>query len=84
MKAARKQYLNDEVGFEERQVQIRKKYQRDFRNILNGNNRVNKVFTSEKNLKEMFRKELQNRQKNKRLQGGGKANSSTRVNERNR
>lgn len=84
MKAARKQYLNDEVGFEERQVQIRKKYQSNFKNILNGNNRVNKVFTSEKNLKEMFRKELQNRQKNKRLQGGGKAKQFNAGKQRNR
>ena len=63
IKQARRIYTNDEVGFEDKVVQIRKKYQGDFKKILNSDARVNKVFVSEKNLRDLFKKELQNRQR---------------------
>lgn len=63
IKQARKDHVNDEVGFEEKVVQIRKRYQGDFKKILNSDARVNKVFVSEKNLRDLFKKELQNRQR---------------------
>ena len=68
IKQARKQYMNDEVAFEERVVQIRKKYKDNFRGILNSDARANKVFVSEKNLRDLFKKELQNRQRMRRNQ----------------
>jgi len=68
IKQARKQYLNDEVAFEEKVVQIRKKYKSDFQKILNSDERANRVFVSEKNLRDMFKKELQNRQRMRRNQ----------------
>ena len=63
IKQARKDYANDEIGFEDKAVQIRKKYQGDFKRILSSDARVNKVFVSEKNLRDLFKKELQNRQR---------------------
>ena len=66
IKQARKSYLNDEVAFEEHVVQIRKKYKGDFKRILNGDARVNRIFVSEKNLRDLLKKELQSRQKFKR------------------
>jgi len=63
IKQARKDYANDEVGFEDKVVQIRKKYKDDFKKVLNSDARVNKVYVSEKNLRDLFKKELQNRQR---------------------
>jgi len=68
IKKARKDYVNDEVGFEDKVVQIRKKYKGDFGKILNSDARANKVFVSEKNLRDLFKKELQNRQRLRRNQ----------------
>lgn len=61
IKQARREHVNDEVAFEEKVVQIRKKYKGDFQKVLNSGSRANKVFVSEKNLRDMFKKELQNR-----------------------
>jgi len=69
IKQAKSTYGNDEVAFEEKKVQIRKKYQGRFRSVLGSNNRVNKVFVSEKNLRDLFKKEWQDRQRRKRLPG---------------
>lgn len=66
IKQARKNYPNDEVAFEEKVVEIRKKYKGNFEKILNSNDRANRVFVSEKNLRDLFKKELQNRQRLKR------------------
>jgi len=63
IKQARRDYANDEVGFEDKVVQIRKKYKTDFKKVLNSDARVNKVYVSEKNLRDLFKKELQNRQR---------------------
>ena len=69
IKQAKSVYGNDEVAFEEKKVQIRKKYQGQFRSILNSDKRVNKVFVSEKNLRDLFKKEWQDRQRRKKLIG---------------
>ncbi len=61
IREARKNNSNDEVAFEENVVKIRKKYKNNFKGILNSDDRVNKVFVSEKNLRDIFKKELQNR-----------------------
>ncbi|HRH47702.1 MAG TPA: hypothetical protein PLP23_03050 [Panacibacter sp.] len=66
IKLARKNYINDEVAFEEKVVEIRKRYKDDFRKVLNGEARANRVFVSEKKLRDLFKKELQNRQKLRR------------------
>jgi hypothetical protein len=68
IKQARKDHVNDEIGFEDKVVQIRKKYQGDFKKVLNSDARVNRVFVSEKNLRDLFKKELQNRQRLRRNQ----------------
>ena len=69
IKQAKGAYGNDEVAFEEKKLQIRKKYQGQFRNVLNSDKRVNKVFVSEKNLRDLFKKEWQDRQRRKKLPG---------------
>ena len=57
---------NDVVVAEERVVEIRKKYKSDFKRILSSDDRVNKTFTMEKSLRDMFKSELENR-RNKRI-----------------
>ncbi len=69
LRQARKQNMKDEISFEEKAVEIRKRYKGDFKKILNGDDRVNRLFVSEKKLKDLFKKELQNRQRNKRFSG---------------
>ena len=69
IKQAKGTFGNDEVVFEEKKLQIRKKYQGQFRNVLNSDKRVNKVFVSEKNLRDLFKKEWQDRQRRKKLPG---------------
>src|SRR6266545_1050829 len=66
IRQARKNYSNDEVAFEEKVVQIRKKYKDSFKGVLNSKDRANRVFVSEKNLRELLKKELQNRQRLRR------------------
>jgi hypothetical protein len=67
IRQARKNYTNDEVAFEEKVVEIRKKYKDNFKSILNSNDRANKVYVSEKNLRDLLKKELQNRQRLRRF-----------------
>ncbi len=69
LRQARKQNMQDEISFEEKAVEIRKRYKGDFKKILNGDGRVNRMFVSEKKLRDLFKKELQNRQKNSRPAG---------------
>ena len=63
IRQARKSYPNDEVAFEEKVVEIRKKYKDNFKNILDSDERANKVYVAEKNLRDLLKKELQNRQR---------------------
>ena len=66
VKMARKQFGNDEVAMDEKMVEIRKKYKNNFRSILSSDNRVNKVFVSEKNFRELVKKESLDRQRRKK------------------
>ncbi len=66
LKQAGTQYQNNEVGFEEKIVEIKKKYKGNFQKILGSDTRVNKMFTADRDYRNMLRKELQNRQKQKR------------------
>lgn len=65
LKKARAENRNDELVFEEKALNIRKKYRTEFKKVLNDDTRVNKVFVIDRNFKEILRKEMQNRQKNR-------------------
>lgn len=65
LKKTRQENKTDELVFEEKALNIRKKYKADFQKILIDDARVNKVFVIDRNFKEMLRKEVINRQKNK-------------------
>lgn len=82
LKQAKGTYGNDEVAFEEKKVEIRKKYQGQFRSILGSDKRVNKVFVSEKNLRDLFKKEWQDRQRRKKFPASKQRNPKTGVKSR--
>lgn len=65
LKKARTENKTDELAFEEKALNIRKKYRSEFKKVLSDDARVNKVFVIDRNFKEMLRKEMMNRQKNK-------------------
>lgn len=65
LKKARQENKTDEIAFEEKAVAIRKKYKSEFKKVLNDDARVNKVYVMEKSFREMLRKEIQNRAKNR-------------------
>ncbi|MEP6467024.1 MAG: hypothetical protein ABJB05_12000 [Parafilimonas sp.] len=68
IKQARTQNPNDEVAFEKKVVQIKEHYQGNFKKVLgNDNQRVNKVYTTDKQFNNTLRNELKNRQQ-KRIQ----------------
>jgi hypothetical protein len=67
IRQARKSYPNDEVAFEEKVVEIRKKYKDNFKSLLNSDERANRVYVAEKNLRDLLKKELQNRQRLRRI-----------------
>jgi hypothetical protein len=64
LKKARRENMNNELVFEEKALSIRKKYSVDFKKILNSDERVNSVFTADRNFNNMMRKELMNRRMN--------------------
>ena len=64
LKRARKENLNNELVFEEKALNIRKRYSTEFKKILNSDERVNSVFTADRNFNNMMRKELINRRMN--------------------
>ena len=65
IKQARIQYANDEVAYERKVVEIKERYQGNFKKVLGSNsNRVNKVYTSERQFKDLLRTEQKNRQQN--------------------
>ena len=67
IKQARNQYPNDEVAFEKKVVQIKERYQKDFKKVLGGNNqRLNKVYTTDKQFNNMLRNEQKNRLQNRK------------------
>ncbi len=65
LKKVRQENKSDELVFEEKALNIRKKYKPEFKKVLNDDARVNKVYVLEKNFKEMLRKEIQKRAKNR-------------------
>jgi len=65
LKQARVQYADNEVEFEKKVVEIKERYQGNFKKVLGSNSqRVNKVYTSERQFKDMLRTEQKNRQQN--------------------
>lgn len=63
--AVRKEVRDDEIMFEEKVVNIRKKYKTDFKKVLGTDLRVNQVFLAEKSFRELLRKELIKRRGNR-------------------
>ena len=63
--AVRKEIRDDEIMFEEKVVNIRKKYKTDFKKVLETDLRVNQVFLAEKSFRELLRKELMKRRGNR-------------------
>ena len=57
----RQETRNDEVLFEEKVLNVRKKYKAEFKKTLGTAQRVNQVFLAEKTFRELLRKELMNR-----------------------
>ena len=55
----------DQLKKEEKILNIRKKYKPEFKKVLNDDTRVNKVFVIDRNFKEVLRKEMEERRKNK-------------------
>lgn len=66
LKAAREANKSDEIAFEEKSLEIRKRYKKDFKKVLVDDERVNKTLLIDKNFAEFLRKRLQDRKKNKK------------------
>ncbi len=64
LKKTRRDNLDNELAFEEKALNIRKRYSTDFKKILDSEERVNKLFKSEKDFNNELRKELLNRKSN--------------------
>jgi hypothetical protein len=64
LKKARKDNLDNELAFEEKALSVRKKYSVEFKKVLISDERVNKVFTSDRDFNNELRKELKNRMMN--------------------
>jgi hypothetical protein len=62
IKNARKEAESDPIALEEKILNIRKKYKTDFKKILEGDDRVNKVYLLDKSFRDMLREELLKRQ----------------------
>ncbi len=69
IKQARKENPNDEVAYEKKVVEIKQRYQGNFKKVLGGNGqRVNKVYTTDKQFRDMLRNEQQNRRQQQNFQ----------------
>lgn len=69
LKQARLQYPDNEIEYDKKVVEIKQRYQESFKKVLgNDNQRLNKVYTTDKKFRDMMRTELQNRQKVKQQQ----------------
>jgi hypothetical protein len=64
VKKAQQESPDDIVAFQEKLVNIRKKYKADFKGVLGTDERVNKVYTAEAKFISMLRDELKNRRGN--------------------
>jgi hypothetical protein len=58
----------DILAYQEKVLNIRKKYKIDFKRVLGTDERANKVFLADENFGKLVKKELQNRQKMKERQ----------------
>lgn len=67
MRKTRREYRKDELEFEEKALEIRKRYREEFRKIL-GEERVTQIYNVDREFRDMIRKELQERQ---RMRQGG-------------
>lgn len=64
IKQARNQYPDNEIEYEKKVVDIKQRYQGNFKKVLgNDGERVNKVYTTDRQFREMIRNEYQNRLK---------------------
>lgn len=63
MKNARKTQMGNEIAFEEKALAIRKKYNADFKKILNSDERANRIFQAEKGFNHVMGKEWIERRK---------------------
>jgi hypothetical protein len=72
IKKARQENANDVVNFEESVVNIRKKYKGEFKRVLSGDERVNRIFMVENNFRDRLRGEQQRRLQIRRMNPGGK------------
>lgn len=61
LKKARQENKSAELAFEEQALSIRKKYNSDFKKILNAEDRVNTVFKLDRNFNDMMRQEMMKR-----------------------
>lgn len=61
LKKARQENKMAELAFEEQALSIRKKYNNDFKKILNAEDRVNTVFKLDRNFNDMMRQEMMKR-----------------------
>src|SRR4051794_23614731 len=64
VKKAKQESPDDIVAFQEKLVNIRKKYKADFKSVLGTDERVNKVYTAEAKFISMLKNELKNRHNN--------------------
>jgi hypothetical protein len=64
IKKTRRENLENELVFEEKILNVRKKYNSEFRKILMSDERVNKLFKIEKDFNNELRKEWMNRRMN--------------------
>ncbi|MFT4153900.1 hypothetical protein [Parafilimonas sp.] len=70
IREARSQYPDDEVAFERKVVEIKERYKGNFKKVLgNDNQRVNRVYTTDKQFNNALRNELRNRQQTQQSQG---------------
>ncbi|HRH59555.1 MAG TPA: hypothetical protein PL045_03245 [Chitinophagaceae bacterium] len=69
VKQARVQYKDDNVAFDEKLVEIRKKYRGQFGTVLKSDARAKNVFNSEVKYKNALSNELKNRQKLRKQNG---------------
>lgn len=61
LKKAREANKDAELAFEEQALSIRKKYNNDFKKVLNSEERVNTVFKLDRNFNDMMRQEMMRR-----------------------
>lgn len=61
LRRAKNNSMDDVIGMEEQVLAIRKKYQPEFRKILGSEDRVQKVYTIEREFNKLVREEMQKR-----------------------